>query len=216
MIVSLNELVSMVSDRVGQPFNVALQEELKIIINYKLADFFRKAVNNDASQRKYFQRGFVVQFKKLRDTDCPGLLSGCDVLISTKKVPEPLRTKERLFDFVGSKDSKTAYSYSTPEQIETLKYNRYTGKVTRYFYMNGYLYLLNNVIPREGFVRGLFLDPRSLKDFKCPDGTACYTDDDQFEAPDDLINSIITDIYRVELRQLVPEKEEVTIDEEEN
>ena len=216
---SLNQLVSMLSDRVGQPFNRALQEELKVVINYKLADFFRKSINNDPSQRKYFQRGFIVDFKPTSTEDCPAVLlsCGCPILRSTKQVPKPTRTRERLFDFVGSKDGSTAIGYAMPEQIRLLKHSPYTGNRPKYFYSDNYLYLLNSSAINQAYVRGLFTDPRDLKDFTCDDdNTPCYTDDEPFDAPDDLINAIITDILRVELRALGKEAEEVTVDGDEN
>ena len=58
MKISLNEIVQILSDRVGQPFNRSLQEELKIIVNYKLSSFFKRLLEKNPGQRRFFLKDF--------------------------------------------------------------------------------------------------------------------------------------------------------------
>lgn len=214
MQISLNELVSILSSRVGQPFNTALQEEMKVVLNYKRADYFKKLINQNLFQRRFFLKSFSAQLERIDKADCP-IEVDCDVLKTIKQVPPPVRTNDRLFDYVGDPDKTDSYAYASPEENALYsKYNRYTALKTRYFYANRYIYIFNDLDLEWINVRGIFDDPKQLEPFQC-DGSPCYSDDDQYELPDDIINAMMADTLRVELRMQFPETGEVKIDQNE-
>lgn len=213
MKISINELVALLADRVGQPFNKSLQEELKVIINYKAASFFKRLLEKDPSQRKFFLKDFSAQLEKVDRADCP-VEVGCDVLRTVEDIPTPLRSSFSLFDYVGTVDRLHAFSYSAPDQLRYLTHSKYTGNHPKYFYVDKKIYIYNNLDLQWINIRGVFSDPRELKPFKC-DGEPCYSDNDQFDIPEDIINDIIRDTLSVELRNIFPEKDEVKVDEEE-
>lgn len=215
MKVSLNQLVQMLSDRVGQPFNVPLQEELKVVINYKRADWFQKVIAAHPEQRKFYLKDISVELESVDRAECPVNVD-CTVLRTVKKIPVPLRSSYDLFDYVGDPDKFDGYSYATPDQVYWLaKHSKYTASRPRYFYVNGYVYIYNE--PDLGYVniRGIWPDQRELNDFKC-DNVPCYTDDDQYDIPDDIINTMMQDVLKNELRVFFPERAEVTMDEDQN
>ncbi len=215
MKVSLNELVSILASRVGQAWNTDLQEEMKIVLNYKRADFFKKSMIQNPAQRKFFFKDFTAELQEVDESECP-VETECQVLRTIKKIPAPTRTNDSIFDFLGSADKAISFGYATPEQYKILaKYSKYTGGNPRYFYVNGYVYIYGDQSEEYINVRGLYLDPRELKDFKCAN-VACYTDDDQYDIPDDLINAMITDTLRVELRNQFPSQGEVQVDKSDN
>jgi hypothetical protein len=212
MKVSLNELVQMLADRTGQPFNVPLQEELKVILNYKRADWLQKIVDKHPEQRKYFLKDLSADLQAVDEAECPVDVD-CTVLRTTKKIPLPLRTMEGLFDYVGDPDKFDGYRYMTPEQVYwAVKFNKYTKDRPSYFYVNGYIFIYNEVDLEYINVRGIWPDQRQLNMFKCND-VPCYTDDDQWDIPDDIINTMIQDVLKNELRLLSPEAAEVTVDD---
>lgn len=212
MKISLNEIVGILSSRVGQPFNESLQEELKVVANYKLAQFFKRLLDKNPEQRRFFLKDFSAELIKVDKVDCP-VDVGCDVLRTVKEIPVPLRNNQNLFDFVGTVDKLSAFAYATPEQINFLKHSKYTGNLPKYFYVDKKVYIYNNLDLEYINIRGVYTDRRELKDFLCV-GEACFTDDDQFDAPDDVINDIIRDILFVELRNQFPEAHEQKLDEE--
>src|SRR6478735_5643072 len=108
MRVSLNQIVSMLADRVGQPFNIPLQEELKLIVNYKRADWIQKIVDKHPEQRKYFLKDFSIELESVDKAQCPVDVD-CDVLRTTQKIPLPVRTSYGLFDYVGDPDKSDSY-----------------------------------------------------------------------------------------------------------
>lgn len=215
MQVSLNDLVQLLADRIGQPFNIPLQEELKVIFNYKRADWFQKLIDKHPEQRKYFLKGFSVELESVDQAECP-VVSGCTVLRTVEKIPLPIRTSYGLFDYVGDPDKKDGYTYTTPDQLTwILKYgSKHTRNRPKYFYINGYVYVYNEESLEALGFEGLWPDQRQLEPFKCDD-VPCYTDDDQYDIPDDIINTMMQDILKNELAILrAPEAGEVTVDDE--
>lgn len=216
MKISLNELVQLVADRVGQPFSVPLQEELKVIFNYKLADWMQKIIDKHPEQRKFYLKDITVELERVDRADCP-VTTECTVLRTVSKIPIPLRSGTTLFDYVGDPDKVDGYTYAAPEEILwLLKYNKYTADRPKYFYLNGYIYIYNEDSLEHVNIRGLWPDQRQLNTFKCND-VPCYTDDDQWDVPQDIINTMVQDLFKNELamkhmlREAQPEEGEVTV-----
>ena len=219
MALTLNQIVGILSDRVGQPFNTALIEQLKVIVNYKRANYMKQLLDRNPSQRKFFVQEFSVELQKTDKALCPFNAIDCFFLVSKVDIPTPIRGNYALFDYVGTLDRLIAFTYMSPEHLEFNAYNRYTANRPRYYYADKKLYILNNLDLTEVVIRGIFSDPRALEGFICKDAagnlvaTTCLTDDDPYPAPEDIIQAIIRDILQVELRNQFPEKEEVKIDE---
>jgi len=216
MKISLNELVQLVADRVGQPFSVPLQEELKVIFNYKLADWMQKIIDKHPEQRKFYLKDITEELERVDRADCP-VTTECTVLRTVRKIPIPLRSGTTLFDYVGDPDKVDGYTYAAPEEILwLLKYNKYTSNRPKYFYLNGYIYIYNEDSLEHVNIRGLWPDQRQLNTFKCND-VPCYTDDDQWDVPQDIINTMVQDLFKNELalkhmlREVQPEEGEVTV-----
>ncbi len=213
MKVSLNQLVQLLADRVGQPFNVPLQRELKVILNYKRADWVQKIVDKHPEQRKFFLKDFSAELTTVDKAECPVDLD-CTVLRTVEKIPQPIRTSYGLFDYVGDPDKLDGYTYMSPEQmVMIVNYgSKYTKDRPKYFYVNGYVYIYNEDSLEYVNIRGIWSDLRQLSPFKCAD-QPCYTDDDQWDIPDDIINTMMQDVIKNELRFLMsPEVDEVTVD----
>lgn len=115
---------------------------------------------------------------------------------------------------VGDPDKTDGYTYTTPDQLVwILNYgSKYTEDRPKYFYANGYVYVYTNDNMESLAIGGIWPDQQQLKDFKCDD-VPCYTDDDQYDIPDDLVNIMVQDVLRNELRILLaPEQGEVAVD----
>jgi hypothetical protein len=193
---------------------------MKLVLNYKRASFFKRLLDQHPEQRRFFFKDFTVEFEETDEAECP-VVSGCTVKRSTLPVPLPIRSDIGMFDFVGSADKSQPYGYATPEQLSLFtKYNKYTASAPKYYYTNGYLYIYNADDVTELTVRGIYPDPRQLHDFQC-NGEPCYTDDDPYEIPHDLINDMIRDVLQTELRNLFPQnikpvKEDTNLNDENN
>ena len=204
---SLNEIVGILSDRVGQPFNVPLQDELKVIVGYKRVNFMQQALEKNPDQRRFFQQSFVTDMEKIAKGDCdeiPGL--SCDILSSKCKIPDPLRATYALFDFVGASDWSVAWGEAKPEFNNYFrKYNPYTKNHIKWFFQNGYLYLFNDLSAKKAAIRGVFADPFSVNPCCGAGYPPCMADDKPYPVSADLLNYIIKDILATELRAMFPQ-----------
>lgn len=213
MKISLNGLVELLSAMVGRPFDIPLQEQFKVILNVKRADWFQKVIAAHPYQRKYYLRDISVELEEVDEAECP-VQTDCTVYRSKLPIPTPLRTEEGLFDYVGDADKVDAYGYASTDQlIWVTKYSKYTNKRPKYFYVNKYIYIYN--IQEQDYinVRAIWTDPRELSPFKCDD-VPCYTDEDQFDIPEDIINTMIQDVLKNEIRLMTPQVDETTVDEQ--
>jgi len=213
MKVSLNDLVELLADRVGQPFSVPIQEQLKVVLNYKRADWMQKVIEKYPEQRKYFRKDIVDSLVEVDRAECP-ISTDCTVKRTTHQIPLPLRSTYSLFDYVGDPDKTDGYTYIPPEFLATInEYSKYTKDRPRYFYSNGYVYIYNDPALDYIDIGGIWPDQKQLADFKCPNAP-CYTDDDQWDIPDDIINTLIQDVLKNEIRLFVEldKDETVTVD----
>jgi hypothetical protein len=215
MAISLNKIVGILSDRVGKPFNIPLQEELKEIIKYKRANYMQQFIEKHPEQRNFFTQQFVTKVDKVDSmNDMCGLSTpDCPLLETTCEVPQPLRNSYALFDYVGQPDFSQAYRYGAPEFNAVAKYNKYTSRTPSWYYSNDKIYVYNTLTTRSIGVRGIFTNPEEVNN--CCEGPACFDDDASFPMPEDLLNSIVRDILNVELRNIFPmEYGEVTVDKD--
>lgn len=209
-------MVELLADMAGKPFDTALQEELKVIFNYKRADWMNKIIDKHPEQRRYFMKYITDPLVDVDRAECPAPSTGCTVRRTTNKIPLPLRSSYTLFDYVGDTDKLDGYTYTTPDQLLWMvKYgSKYTKDRPKYHYANGYVYVYNEDYMEDLTIGGIWPDQRQLNPFKCAD-QPCYTDDDQYEIADDIINTMIQDVLKNELRLLVsPDKTEIPLTED--
>lgn len=214
MKISLNEMVSLLSSMAGQPFSVPLQEQFKVVCNYKRSDYFQQVIQKYPEQRKLFLKYFTVELEAVDEIECLED-SDCTVLRTIKKIPKPIRSTYAMYDFVGTSDRQSGFTYITPDQLMWLnKGSKYTKDRPRWSYINEYVYIYNDDSIEQIAIGGIFPDQRQLHELKCGD-EICYTDDDQYDIPDDILNTMIQDILKNELRLLLaPEEGEVTVTEQ--
>lgn len=202
--ISLNEIISTLSDTVGQPFNVPLQEKLKVIVNYKRANYTQQLLEKHPDQRRFFWQNFTTDLEEVDSSECndvPADLS-CKILVTKCTVPTPLRSSVALFDYVGNSVFTDGYGEIRPEYILYNKFNKFTADKTKYAYIGKKIYVFNNLQIKKLGVRGVFTDPYSIN--SCCSGDSCFDDDSAYPIFPDILNSIIRDILNVELRNQFP------------
>lgn len=202
----------MLSDTVGQPFNVPLQEKLKVIISYKRANYLQQSLEKHPDQRKFFQQTFTTDLERIPAGDCDIPHVTCDLLRTKCEIPTPLRSSTTLFDYIGTPDWMHAYGEIKPEFQFLLKFNRFTAANPKWAFINKKIYIFGKLNLRKLSVRGIFSDPYAVN--QCCSTGNCFTDDMPFPMPADLLNSIVRDILQVELRSIFPEIGIVDIPEE--
>lgn len=213
MRISLQEIVESLAILTGKSFDIPVQEHLKHIVSYKMADWFQAVVQKNPDQRKYYLKEISVPLERVDRALCP-ITTNCTVLRTTLQIPIPARTSYTLFDYVGGPSRDDGYAYVAPDQLYwIINYgSKYSKDRPKYFYVNKYIYLYNEESLEELNIRGLWFDQRQLNVFKCND-QPCYQDTDQFDIPDDIVNTMIQDVLKNELKFMLGlDETEVTID----
>lgn len=201
--ISTEQILSVLSDTVGQPFSVPLQDKLKVIINYKRANYLQQSLEKHPEQRKFFQQTFTTDLERIAPGDCEIPNVTCDLLRTHCEVPFPIRSSWSMFDFVGTPDWSASYGEVKPEFNHLRKFNKYTGDLTKWAFINKKIYIFNNLKLKKLGIRGVFSDPYAVN--QCCSSGRCFTDDMPFPMPTDLINAMIRDILQVELRVQFPQ-----------
>jgi len=196
---SLNEIVSVLSERANKPLDIPFQEELKAMVIYWGARVMKNSLKNNPNNRRFMQTSFVVPLEKVSLIDCP-VEYGCE-LQTACDIPAPLRTHGILYDYVGLPTMDSPFAYTKEELEQYLSHGKYTGKNIRYTYKDNRIKLRNASFKTIKYIgiRGIFPDPRKLADCLC-NNKPCYSDDDVYPLPDDLVQEVIKAILTTELR----------------
>lgn len=200
---SLNELAYSIATKLGKPIDYMLIQDIKFsIVNYR-ALFIRQDYTKNGRYHYLLVQDLGCLETELTDSaECCTVESGCDVVRTKLEIPDPVRLKGlEDFVFVGGIDKKTRYTMSIPEEIGYLQYSKFTKNDPRYYYMNKRIYLINVPVGYVN-VRGIFADPRKAELFNNCSGADCYTDDEQFPCPEDMIVGIKEGLISGELRIL--------------
>ena len=127
-----------------------------------------------------------VELELADSSECPDLPTGCSILRTKCEIPKPVELHNRMaITKVGSVD-KLNYFFSlvSYEQAIFSGNGKFNGKSIFAFVLNNRMYFKVNSAQakmlRRVSIRGIFEDPEMLKDFCDPNGTACFSKDDDY------------------------------------
>lgn len=211
---TLNQIIQSLADDLDQSFDFTVKEKLKHdFINWR-STFLRRDqyANRTISENVVQSLGCVEMEKVPKDESC----DDCVIWRTKKEIPKPLRLKSfsvSPFVYVGSKTGMESFGYVRPEEADFIKHQKYTYKMPRYTYKNNRIYVYNSTAEKI-LIRGVFEDPREVAHFNDCDQVDCYTDDDQFPIPADMIPLIIQTMLKEQLSTDNTSQEEVRVNEQ--
>jgi len=132
------------------------------------------------------------------------------ILRTEFKVPKPLETYDSLnITFVGSLTGQP-YDKENHNSVFWTKAAKYTGKSPRWYYQNGYIYIVNPPTTMLSYVniQGIFEDPMVAEQFRtcdCPNGDECIDEDSldfEYAMPLHYVDLIVKMVAETELRIL--------------
>jgi hypothetical protein len=200
---SLNQIVSLLAERVNRTFDVPFQEEVKVMVSYWRARIVKNSLKKHPKNRKYMQQSFVAELEEVPKVECP-VQYGCAVRTKCK-IPKTIAIDGMLFDYLGVATMDKAFSYVQDEFEQFMSASPYTGKNVRYAFRDGYVYIYNAPKLKYIGVRGIFENPTKILDCSCNDD--CYSDDDEYPLSEDLLQEVIKSILSTELRSYMPEED---------
>lgn len=197
MAASINQIAAMLSERAGRTFDLAFQRELKFIIKLRVGEALRQTLNKTPLDRKFLFEKFNFELEKVSILKCRDY--GCQ-LRTIDKIPRPLRANNILFDFVGTGDFKSAFTYRLESQLEFFNHSELTSFFPSFIYADGYIYISNPPTVEFKTLGAQYIpeDYIEAMKFKCLED--CVTDDDPLPVGYDVISTVVNMIYDKDLR----------------
>ena len=145
---SLNQLVSEMAHSLGQPNNMALRENLRLLIIHTRNEVIRRSYENHNYMDKGLQQRVVVSVTKVNDGDVtlPEEYDGdvTKILRTEQKVPRPVRLTNNLpFMRISTRGFKTNTEIPYIKETSARFRNVLPGMrgLAAYDYINEYLYI---------------------------------------------------------------------------
>lgn len=188
---TLNKIAYDVAHHFGKQDDLSYIERLKFAIHGLRSTIIRRDLDrNRFTPQQYIQTIGCVDMEFVDASYCCGVEVGCKVFRSKKKLPYPIRFKDRVpFYWVGTINGKKEFAPMSFSELEYVKYSKYTSRKPRYYYQDGYIYLINGTASKIT-VKGVFEYPDQLAGFTDCGGNACYSDDSEYPISADLAHSI--------------------------
>lgn len=201
--ITLNQIVTVLAERVGRQYDLIFKQELKTIVEYWRATILRQALKDNPRDISYFVRSFEAELVDDFIVKCP-FNYGC---VKRTKYPLPpmIRNTQTPFQYVGDPDLQSAYTFIFPYQLKTLSSARNIKKKEFYTILDGYgiFFGLPNTQEWVGFT-GIPQNIDDIKKFKkCGENVSCYSDDEEYPLTGDLVQRVIQSILSTELRNQV-------------
>lgn len=194
---TLNEIVQVLAEKNGTPYDVPFKESMKSIVNGWRAVLIRQTLQRHPEDRKYFLQSFTMALEEV-DVNVKGIntVTGHVQLVTVKNVPVPLRSNNIVFDYVGSPIYSEPYGYVAQWWESYMKFGTYTGKDRRFAYDDSKIKLFNVCEQEEVGIVGIFDNPTEVGLVN----NACYNDDLPYPVNEDIKEMIIRSILAAELR----------------
>jgi len=178
--------------------------QVAFMVKYVRALLIRRDLDqNWHIHQDYSQDLGCLNLIKVDKAECCEIDLDCDILRTEVKLPKFLRLKNRLaITYVGSIDKQNAFDVILPQRAPYIKYSKYTSKVPRVYYLNGYIYVPDNHDLASINVRGILENPKDANGFLCGD-EPCYTTESEFPLPADMIQPLIELILSKEMAYML-------------
>ncbi len=187
---SLNQIATSILNEVNQANNFELLERIK-----DRAKFLRATILKRNTDKYGVNDEVQLPFRfRLQKTSTTGLCndkdSKCFVYETVNKIPMPIRGNNRpIFSYIGAIGGILPFYYTRYFNIPMLKQLSIHKKTVFATLTAGRITVINNSHIKYVEVYMMAADMDSFID-ECND--ICYTDDDEFLVPYDVIDSIIT------------------------
>jgi len=187
--------------------------QIKFNIKYYRAMLLRRDFARNGLVTRHVEQNLgCVKLIKVDASKCCNLPIDCHVMRTEVKLPRTVRFNfEDAITYVGAIDGITRIPMAQSHMIKYLMWDKYTGKNTKAYMIDDYLYLYEPHEISLVNVRGVFEDPEELSKFDCESGE-CYNDTADFPLPADMIQVITQGIVQGELGLLASTPSDLELD----
>lgn len=159
-------------------------EQVAAWINYYRAILIRRDIDKGRTiSSNILQDLGCVPLEVVDASECCDIenSAGCAVLKTTVAIPRPLEFGSKdAITYVGTTTRRKNFEKSSPTAIEWNKWSKYTAKVTKWFMIDNYIYIVNNTFIDTIKIIGVWEDPTEAARFRHCDGRPCFAGDQEY------------------------------------
>lgn len=190
---TLNQAAYYIAGTLNRPEDDVFVAEIKFAIKYYRSKLLRDDFHRNGIDKSSVQ-SFVVPLINVDKSLTHLIEFDCDIKRTTDKVPISIKTKTNSpFLFVGGVGFSRSISYIETNQISNLHHDRFASENIKYFYENGYVYVINAKRIKYLQFQSYWENPEEVIDLIASDNN-CYNDDQEFPLRQDLLMFIVNGI----------------------
>ena len=191
---TLNQLATRIANQLNRPFDHELKERIKDSYRFYRAERIRQSIEKSGIDDT-LKVSYNIDLELVDTGDDCVLTVGCSMLRSVNKVVRPIRYKtDEPFTFVGTIDG-IPFIYSDISSINYMKYLPNIGNTIYYYYENEHIIIKGNKKIERARVQCVPANIETVVDL-CNSNNGCWDDDMEYPMPEDIIESITTEIQK--------------------
>jgi hypothetical protein len=201
---TLNQRAEAIAYKLGDQFNFTLRESIKDTLIYYRAKYIKDDLDKNFLSHIDYLQTFTMKLKEVDileefDASLCKVASNClssldrerfKMLRTVDKIPKPVRIKswgKMSYKFVGTVDHIIPFEFTTLEEYQYKKELPFQDKQIAYTFINGYIYIINNLELCDLLLDGIFANPRDIYSLCSEEG---FTDDNDFPIAMDMMLSM--------------------------
>lgn len=176
-------------------------EQIKFNIRHYRAMFIRRDYNRNGFSSRHIEQDLgCVYLEPVDASKCCDLPTNCTVYRTKKHIPRTIRYNfEEAISYVGDIHGTGTIPLIHPNTVKFLPHDKYTKDKLKAYMINDHLHIYNAEGLEAINIRGVFEDPRDVSRFDACTTGECYSDDEQYPLPLDMLNMINSGLINGEL-----------------
>lgn len=204
---SLNQIVYNIAEIANDSTNSVLIERLKFMVEYYRALFLRRDAERNFNIPDQNVTTLSYETEWVSAVEACGVALPCQILRTTEPVPPAVALKGKSgFYYVGPAGGAESYQYVTAEQVPYSVVGKFSGNVPKYYYKNGYIYIINS--SAQCIEVRLVAEAPVTGGNAAGAGTTCIDSDAEYPITGDMIQRITEAIFKNELAAQRPNDDE--------
>jgi len=178
-------------------------DQIKFNIKHYRAMFIRRDFARNGLITRHLEQDLgCLDLIRVDASKCCNLPSTCPVYRTERELPRTVRFNfKEAITYTGDITGLGRIPMVEPYEIQYIPFDKYTANNPKTYMIEDYLYVYNPKGMDVINVRGIFEDPEEVARFQTCDGP-CYTDNQPFPMPMDMVSGISAGLINGELKLL--------------
>lgn len=178
-------------------------DQIKFNIKHYRAMFIRRDFARNGLITRHLEQDLgCLDLIRVDASKCCNLPSTCPVYRTERELPRTVRFNfKEAITYTGDITGLGRIPMVEPYEIQYIPFDKHTANNPKTYMIEDYLYVYNPKGMDVINVRGIFEDPEEVAKFQTCDGP-CYTDNQPFPMPMDMVSGISAGLINGELKLL--------------